>query len=303
LWLKIDHIPPVDTDTCEFIDWHLRMGHRANAVHALMIGTRQVGFIGLVFDHDQPLTEPQLELAHALCQPITLALELARLSRLAQRSSEQSAMLKERNRLAREIHDGIAQSFLAIQMQLDLVGGPVSDSPEVRKALSLARHGLTEARQAVAALRPPGLQNNELPAAIQRLLNDADRANPVDCVLVSPPEWETLPTEVEDHLFRIVQEAVNNALRHSQASRLKVELSQATGEASVLVADDGCGFDMSSEMASRGFGLESMQQRAQLIGARIDWLTQPGKGTQVLVSWTAPAATNASAPVAIKASR
>lgn len=290
LWRRVDLSASADEKTPESMRWHLQMGHRANAVHALMIGERQVGFVGMVFDHDEPLSDVQGALANALCQPMTLALELARLSRLAQRGGEQAAMLKERNRLAREIHDGIAQSFLAIQMQLDLLGSRDAVPPPVQKALTLARHGLNEARRAVAALRPQGLQDSDLPSAIQRLLTQIDSRGDLTSTFVSPPAWQALPAEVEDHLFRIVQEAVNNALRHAQAKHVKVELSQAAGEATVLVADDGVGFDVERAISHQGFGLESMQQRAQLIGARIDWLARPAQGTQVLLSWTPPSA-------------
>ncbi len=288
LWRRVDLEMPLDERASESTRWHRERGHRANAVHALMIGERQVGFVGMVFDHDTPLSDAQDALAHALCQPMTLALELTRLSRLAQRGSEQTAMLKERNRLAREIHDGIAQSFLAIQMQLDLLGPQDAAPPPVQRALALARHGLNEARRAVAALRPQGLQNSDLPEAIQRLLAQVDPDGGVTGSFVGPQTWQPLPAEVEDHLFRIVQEAVNNALRHAQARHVKVELSQAAGEATVLVVDDGVGFDVERALSRQGFGLESMQQRAQLIGARIDWLARPGQGTQVLLSWTAP---------------
>jgi signal transduction histidine kinase len=262
-----------------------------------------VGLIGMVFDRAEPLTDTDRDLAHALSQPITLSLELTRLSRLAQRGSEQSAMLKERNRLAREIHDGVAQSFLAIQMQLDSLGAPNAAPAPVQKALTLARQGLAEARRAVAALRPQGLHNGDLPGAIRHLLNQIERSAALSCSLVCPPTWQRLPAEVEDHMFRILQEAANNAVRHARARRLKVELSQATGEATVLVADDGVGFEPARIGGHQGFGLESLQQRAQIIGARIDWLSQPGKGTQVLLSWTSPTGSAVPAPAPKTAAR
>lgn len=286
LWRKVDPDTPITPETPESIVWHVRMGHKANAVHALMVGERQVGFIGMVFDTSEPLSEAALDHAHALCQPITLALELTRLSRLAQRGREQTAVLKERNRLAREIHDGIAQSFLAIQMQLDAFERDVGAAGPVQKALELSRHGLAEARRAVAALRPQGLQGSDLPEGIERLLAQFLEGGTIDWRVVKPARWEPLPGQAEDHLYRIVQEALNNARLHARARDIRVELSQAAGETTVLIADDGIGFDRTAAGANRGFGMESMQQRAQLIGARIDWLSQPGKGTQVLLSWT-----------------
>ncbi len=287
LWRRLD---PADLDPLsEGALWHQQQSHRAEAFHALLVGERVVGLMGLVFETDDPLPRAKEELIQALCQPLTLATELARLARQAQRSGEQNAVLTERSRLAREIHDGIAQSFLAIQMQLDELDPVVQTQLPLVQAMHMARHGLTEARRAVAALRPHGLLNRDLPAGVHRLLKQLGAHGPVHCVLDSPPDWQCLPPEVEDHLFRIVQEAANNALKHAQARNLRVELSQAAGEATVLIADDGVGFDLARLPAGHGFGLESMQQRAQLIGARIDWLSQPGKGTQVLVSWVAAA--------------
>jgi signal transduction histidine kinase/putative methionine-R-sulfoxide reductase with GAF domain len=303
LWRRVGPQLPASAGTAEAMQWHLRMGHLTSAVHALTIGERQVGLIGMVFDRAEPLTDTDRDLAHALSQPITLSLELTRLSRLAQRGSEQSAMLKERNRLAREIHDGIAQSFLAIQMQLDSLGAPNTAPAPVQRALALARQGLAEARRAVAALRPQGLHNGDLPGAIRHLLHQIERAGALSCSLVCPPAWQRLPADVEDHMFRILQEAANNAVRHARARWLKVELSQATGEATVLVADDGVGFEPAGIGGRQGFGLESMQQRAQIIGARIDWLSQPGKGTQVLLSWTSPATPAVPAPAPHRAAR
>lgn len=286
VWRRINPATPITASTAESTRWHLAMGHQASAVQALMVGERQVGFLGLVFDSPEEPSAFELDLAHTLGHPLTLALELGRLSRLSQRGSEQAAMLKERNRLAREIHDGIAQAFLAIQMQLDPLGGKAQGLAPVQKALALARHGLSEARRAVAALRPQGLQNGDLPQAIAQLLAQADAPGTLDTSLVRPPAWQALPPTVEDHLLRIVQEAVTNVVRHARARTLRVELSQAAGETTVLVADDGIGFDPATATAQPGFGLESMQQRARLIGARIDWLSRPAQGTQVLVSWT-----------------
>lgn len=300
LWRRVE-LPAAATPAVpDSTRWHLDRGHRANAVQALMIGERMVGFVGLVFDHTDPLSETQLDLAHALIQPMTLALELTRLSRLAQRGSEQAAMLKERNRLAREIHDGIAQSFLAIQMQLDGLDPSMPRAEPLERALGLARHGLNEARRAVAALRPQGLHNKDLPTAIQHLLMSVENAGRSAVALVGPETWRPLPPEVEDHLFRIVQEAVANADRHAAARQIRIELSQAADEVTVLISDDGQGFDLRARRRE-GFGLESMQQRAQLIGATIDWLTEPGRGTQILVSWTALPRTEGSRPAMPKA--
>lgn len=289
IWLQVD---PGTVDSAEWpgsTPWHLRQGHSASALHALFVGKRWVGLVGLMFRNAEALPDAKRELVHDLCQPLTLALELARLATLGQRSAEKAAVLTERNRLAREIHDGIAQCFLGIQMQLNTIVGKPFSTAVVSQALSLAQHGLTEARRAVAALRPRELLNQDWPSGVQQLLTHMTTGTNVVAILERPREWPSLPSEVEDHLFRIVQEAVNNVLKHAHAKTVWVELSQASGEATVLVEDDGVGFNAQGPFHRPGYGLEAMQQRARLIGARVDCFSQPGKGTQVLVSWTADA--------------
>ncbi len=278
------------TGLCDMMNWHITQGHAAHALHALAVGQRTVGLVGLTFDTGEPLSAAREELINALCQPMTLALELDRLARAALRSGEHAAVLTERNRMAREIHDGIAQSFLAIQMQIGSLDGPMQHLPPVARAMDLARHGLSEARRAVSALRPHELLNRELPSGLRHLLAQMTAGSGLLPTLEAPAQWSCLPPEVEDQLFRIAQEAASNVIKHALARQLRVELSQAAGVATMLVADDGVGFDAAKLPAGQGFGLESMRQRAQLIGARIQWLSQPGDGTQVLVTWGESAA-------------
>lgn len=202
----------------------------------------------------------------------------------AQRGAEHTAVLGERNRLAREIHDGIAQSFLAIQMQLNILTERPPVAAPVAQALRLARHGLNEARRAVAALRPQALLHLDLPSAVEQLLSQLTMGSSVQPAIERPAQWQRLKSDVEDHLFRIVQEALNNVMKHACASHVRVELSQTSNEVNVLVADDGRGFAVGALPAGPGFGIEGMRQRAQLIGAEVEFLSRPRQGTQVLVS-------------------
>jgi signal transduction histidine kinase/GAF domain-containing protein len=284
VWRRFDAATAAQTYRPDILDWHLRMGNAANSKQALMVGKRCVGVVAMVFDHAEPLSAAQEELQCTLCHALALALELARLGYRARRGAEEAAVLGERQRLAREIHDGIAQSFLAIQMQLDTLAETQPVAAPVAQALSLARHGLNEARRAVAALRPQALLDRDLPSAVERLLSQLTMGSSVRPLIEQPAKWHRLPVEVEDHLFRIVQEALNNVMKHAQASSVRVELSQSHDEISVLVADDGRGVDLCALPVGQGFGFESMQQRAQLIGARVEYLSKPSEGMQVLVS-------------------
>jgi signal transduction histidine kinase len=268
----------------EMTPWCRAAHFRAQALHALMAGERLVGVVFMMFADDTPLSAQQQEVTQALCQPLTLALELTRLAQQVQRAGENAAVLSERNRLAREIHDGIAQSFLAIQMQLDLLKQAGAVSRPVALARELAGHGLTEARRAVAALRPHGLVGRDLPDALESLAHQLMAGATLRLSMERPPAWEPLPMRVEDHLYRMVQEALNNVVKHAGARHVRIELSQSLAEINVLIADDGVGFDPKQASAGSGFGLEGLEQRAQAIGARMHWLTRPGHGCQVLIT-------------------
>jgi signal transduction histidine kinase len=264
--------------------WHREQGHGANAIVALMSGEEQIGLVGMVFDHAEPLSERQQELVRALSQPLALALELLRLGADARRSAEQAAVLGERNRLAREIHDSIAQTFLAIDMQLR---GTIT-LEAANRARSLAAQGLTEARRAVAALRPQQMLERQLPDALAAALPVWLEGGPLRYRLEQPAHWQALPTALEDQLFRLAQEAVHNVVKHAQAQQLRIELSQRLDETSLLIADDGIGMPLAPAGKPAGFGLQSMQQRAQAIGAQLQWLAGESQGTQLLVSLPHP---------------
>ena len=280
--LTVDVAP--DEYDAQVLDWHRRMGHRASALHGLLIGARAVGMIGMVFDHDRRPTDSQQELIHSLCQPLALALELMRLGAESRRSAERAGTLAERNRLAREIHDGIAHAFLAIQMQLAAMGGDAA-APPVAQAFGMARLGLAEARRAVSALRPQAMEGRRLPDALGLAMPQWTAGSGLTARIEQPGAWQPLAPGVEDQLFRLVQEAVNNVVKHAQARNLRIELAQGLEATSVLVADDGVGFD--PQRPTSGFGLVGMRQRAGLIGAQLEWQSAPARGTQVLVSLSA----------------
>jgi signal transduction histidine kinase len=96
--------------------------------------------------------------------------------------------------------------------------------------------------------------------------------------------WGGLPPDTENHLFRLIQEAVNNVVKHAKATEVAIEFSSSSAEASVLVSDNGVGFDMNAREPDHGFGLFSMRQRAESIGAKLAIVSARGKGTQVFVS-------------------
>ncbi|WP_170942148.1 GAF domain-containing sensor histidine kinase [Noviherbaspirillum denitrificans] len=245
----------------------------------LFLGETLLGLMTLRFCNDRTLTPEEEDLVHSLVNQSVLALELTRLSR----SARVSAVLEERRRMAREIHDGIAQAFLGIILQIER--GRQSDDIAARDArlLDLARHGLADARRAVEALRPQSLSSHDLPRAVAQLLQQEVSRLGFTPVLEVSGQWMPLEADRELHLYRIVQEAVNNVASHAHATELRVEISSNPDEVSILIVDNGVGFPASAP-GDRGFGMESMHQRAALAAATLSVLSQPGRGTQVFVA-------------------
>jgi signal transduction histidine kinase len=206
--------------------------------------------------------------------------ELATMSRAA-------GALTERERLAREIHDTLAQGFTSVLLLLDAAETALeSDPPAARRHLGRAqetvRENLAEARALVAALTPPDLSRTSLPDALQRIVERAGAEPRPLVVLAVAGTPYGLPTEAEVALLRAAQEALTNVRRHSGASRADVTLEYGACGVSLRVSDDGRGFD-SAVPADGGYGLAGMRARAEQIGGMVRIDTAPGRGVTVRV--------------------
>ncbi len=202
-------------------------------------------------------------------------------------------MLLERNRMAREIHDTLAQSLTGIVLQLEaaediLPANLKVASGHLNQARRLARQSLEEARRSVWALRPQGLESGDLPSALKRLSERfAERSRTkMEFTLEGTPR--SLPSGAEDHLFRIGQEAVTNALKHARAKRIRLELRYEPEKVSLLMEDDGKGFEPGVPGDPRGFGLVSMHERSKRIGASVTIHSTLGLGTRVMAELPVP---------------
>ncbi|MCC5669020.1 PAS domain S-box protein [Nostoc sp. CHAB 5784] len=207
-----------------------------------------------------------------------------------QKRAEAASILEERNRMAREIHDTLAQAFTGILAQVGAANQVLTDDVEAAQAhldliKELARTGLTEARRSVVALRPQLLEEGSLQSALHRLVAQI-RAAATDTTLYYEIEGAvySLPTEVENNLLRIGQEALTNAIRHANADEIRVELVYDRDRFCLRVKDNGQGFGVGSIPASEGFGLLGMSERAERIGAQLTIRSQPGQGTEMIVT-------------------
>jgi signal transduction histidine kinase len=215
--------------------------------------------------------------------------------RLRQIRSRFSLVLEERARLAREIHDTLAQGFVGISSQLDAVAMcmPEEQSP-ARKYLDMARrmarHSLTEARRSVMDLRASVLEGQDLAAALESGTRMWAAGAGVDVkVEVSGPET-VLPQEMEQHLLRIAQEAVTNVIKHAGASRIGIKLDMEARKLYLRIRDNGRGFETPDVFSTRGghFGLIGMRERAERLGGELKLASNPGEGTEVEVTVPLP---------------
>ncbi|MGG6239412.1 AAA family ATPase [Nodosilinea sp. AN01ver1] len=202
--------------------------------------------------------------------------------------AEAASILEERNRMAREIHDTLAQSFTGILVQISAATQVLTDDLQATQTHleiidELARTGLAEARRSVVALRPQLLEEGDLSSALHRLVTQmratADTALIYDVYGTAYP----LPTEIENHLLRIGQEALTNAVKYASAREIRIELRYEDGQCRLRIQDDGIGFRMDSLPAEGGFGLLGMSERAEQMGAQLTIQSQPGQGTEIVV--------------------
>lgn len=205
---------------------------------------------------------------------------------------EQLTVSRERNRLARELHDTLAHSLSAVSVQLEAVrslwdADPKSAREMLDRSLLLTREGLTEARQAIGALRADPLEDLGLALALQQLArSQAERAG-AELILSVPKTGDlrgVLSPFAEQGLYRIANEALDNAVRHAQAKRLSLVLSQSPESVSLVISDDGVGFNPRAASSEGHYGLQGMRERAELIGARLQITSHPGTGSTVTVT-------------------
>jgi PAS domain S-box-containing protein len=205
---------------------------------------------------------------------------------------EEASILEERNRMAREIHDSLAQAFTGILLQVGSVTQMLTDAAgstqvylkRLERIDELARTGLAEARRSVVALRPQLLEEGNLQNALHRLVTQMQSTTKTTLIYESNGTAYSLPTEVENHLLRIGQEALTNAIKYANADKILVELVYEDAQCLLRVKDDGQGFGVGSISSAGGFGLLGMSERAERIGAQLTIQSQPGQGTEITVT-------------------
>ena len=212
--------------------------------------------------------------------------------RVRQVESRFNAVLAERNRIAREIHDTLAQGFVAVSVQLQIVSRVLENSTDSAKkhlaqAQELVRSGLEDARKAIWELRSQSAENQDLAAQLVKMADRVTTGTEIKTEVRVNGTYRPLPERVEDELIRIAQEAVTNAVRHADPNRVEIQLSFTGKRVELSVEDNGRGFSGEAPSTQDGhFGMAGMKERAQQIGGTLTVSSRKDQGTRVYVEVT-----------------
>jgi signal transduction histidine kinase len=249
-----------------------------------LVGGRVKGFIGIRHGDRPPYRPEEIELAQALAHQAMLAIQLNEFAE----QSRQSAILEERNRMARDIHDTLAQGFTGVIVQLESAEDAIGccrgkeANEHLHRAMELARRSLNEARRSVRALRPQALQNGNFWEGLKGIIKNTTAGTALHTTFDLRGELRDLPQYWQENLLHIGQEALTNALKYAHPRNFEARLSFDTKELRLELRDDGDGFEVKDE--HDGFGLAGMRERVEQMGGKLNITSARGNGTKVVVT-------------------
>ena len=253
-------------------------------------------------DPERVFVPEDAELLGLFAKHAAIAITNARLHEASEATARAEATAAERNRMAREVHDTVAQGLVSVLLQLRAANAALADgrSAEAASALGDARAAaeaaFEETRRSVLGLAPSPLEGRSLEEALELEVAWANRTGVADLRLVTAGTPVTLPADLAHTLFRIAQEALTNALRHARARSVRFGLVYGPADVTLLVQDDGAGFDRAEierDGALHSLGLRGMVERARLLGGTLELDSTPGWGTRVRASIPLPPASPA----------
>lgn len=249
----------------------------------MLITGRVKGVTGIRFTRKRTFRVEEIELAQALANQAMLAMELTRLSA----QSRQSAVIAERNRVARDIHDTLAQGFTGVIVHLGAAseatakGLTQKSADHLAQADGLARGSLAEARRSVQALRPLALEENNLCDALEDLFTKMTKGTSLRSEFVCLGAQQPLPDNWDENILHIGQEILTNVLRHAQASLFETKIIFAPTEVRLDFRDNGAGFTIGN--GKNGFGLPGIKERTESMSGQLTVESAKGKGTAIMV--------------------
>lgn len=247
----------------------------------------RLGVLVIVGSQGGAFSTAQLALFQSIADQLGVAVENARLFA----RSEQAAVAAERNRLARDLHDAVTQTLFSSSMIADVLPKIWERNPdEGRRRLEelrqLTRGALSEMRTLLVELRPAALADTDLGDLLEHQVNAFIARTRLQVGFERSVSYNP-PVEVKEAFYRIAQEAFNNIARHAEAAQVRVRLDGEPGKMDLTIQDDGVGFDAQT-LEHEGLGLGIMRERARSIGARLEVVSRPGRGTRLHLNWQAP---------------
>jgi signal transduction histidine kinase len=260
-------------------------GFHSLAIAPLVSRGQVLGTLFVVTSGVREFSQQDVELIVSIGGQIGVAVENAKLYERAQRV----AVVEERQRVARELHDSVTQSLYSLTLfseaarHLAEEHGFESIERQIKQIGVIGTQALKEMRLLVYELQPPELEREGLVRALRRRLEAVEGRAGIDA-RVEVEELARLPGKVEQEFFRIAQEALNNALKHAAAASVVVYLRQEDEQVEMEIVDDGVGFELGSIQDSAGMGLVSIQERSEQLGATVTVDSKPGEGTRISVT-------------------
>jgi PAS domain S-box-containing protein len=248
-----------------------------------LVGGHVRGFIGIRHGNRPPYRPEEIELAQALAHQAMLAIQLNEFAE----QSRQAAILEERNRLARDIHDTLAQGFTGVIVQLEALEDAIAccrrkeANEHLQRAGELARRSLNEARRSVHALRPQALEGGNFWDALKGLVKNTTAGTALHTTFNVRGKLRHLPLAWQENLLHIGQEALTNALKYAHPRNFETRLTFNTKELRLELRDDGDGFKVKER--HDGFGLAGMRERVEQMGGKLKISSARGKGTGIVV--------------------
>jgi PAS domain S-box-containing protein len=275
----IEHDPRI---SAEFREYLMNRGRKKFLAIPMFVLGEVRGFIGIQHVERGAYRPEEIELAQALAHHVMLATHVAELAE----QRRHAVVFQERTRMARDIHDTLAQGFTGVIIQLDTSVEALRDEePEeaakhIRRARELARESLTEARRSVHALRPQALEKATFADALRAIITNTTAGTSLRTGFQLKGRPRELQPAVEENLLHIGQEALSNALKHARATKFQARLSFDSDAVRLELRDNGKGFVVDYANGG-GIGLIGMRERAEQIGARLAVTSKPGKGTKI----------------------
>ena len=264
-------------------DYLKRKGAKRFLGVPILMGGRVRGFIGVRHTDRVPYRPEEIELTQALAHQVMLALQLNEFAEQGRRA----AVVEERNRMARDIHDTLAQGFTGVIVQLEAAEDAIScgsrreADAHLHRAGELARQSLSEARRSVHALRPHALQEHNFWDALKGSIKNTTVGTALHATFEAKGKIPELPQPWQENLLHIGQEALTNTLKYGHARHFETRLNCKAKELRLELRDDGDGFKVNDR--HDGLGLSGMRERVEQMGGELEITSSRGQGTKITV--------------------